>query len=139
MADQNIAPPSWMIAALVAVITTLAGVVAYLFKRYERRDDRREKAMAEEREKMATERAKWALEREQLRADFSAKHAELSDDYATGLREERKTSMDHEDEIRAEFAAIMERVATEAGKSSAALVEMLQKFYDRFVGPQRRY
>jgi hypothetical protein len=128
-----------MIGALAAVIITLAGVVAYLFKRYERRDDRREKAIVEERKTMDEERAAWAIEREKLRGDFEAKHAELSDDFANALREEHKLARDHEDEIRAEFAAIMERVATESGKSATALVEMLQKFYDRFVGPRTRY
>lgn len=124
---------------MVAVIATLASVVAYLFKRYERRDDRREKLIAEEREAMDKERATWALEREKLRADHETKRAELSDEYANALREEHKLARDHEDEVRAEFAGMMERVAAEAAKSSSALVEMLQKFYDRFVGPRRNY
>lgn len=135
-----------MIGALVAVVVTLATVVAYLFKRYERRDDRRERAIVEERKAMDAERAAWAIERqkwnaerEALRADFEEKHAELSARYAAALRDDHRAAIEHEDEVRADFAAIMDRVAQEAGKSSQALVDMLQKFHDRFVGPRSRY
>lgn len=128
-----------MIGALVAVIATLATVVAYLFKRYERRDDRREKAITDERKAMDKERAEWAVERERLRAEYEEGKSELSEKYAAALREEHKQARDHEDEVRADFAAIMERVAAEAAKSGTALVEMLQKFYERFVGPRSRY
>lgn len=128
-----------MIGALAAVVVTLASVVAYLFKRYERRDDKREKAIVDERAAMDRERASWAVERERLRADYEARNAELSETYATALRQEHKDARDHEDEVRADFAAIMERVEAEASQSSRALVDMLQKFYERFVGPRARY
>ena len=128
-----------MIGALIAVITTLAAVVAYLFKRYERRDDRREKAITEERKSMDAERASWAEERETLRADYETRNAALSAKYAEALREDHKAAIDHEDEVRADFAAIMERASQGAEKSSMALVDMLQKFYERFVGPRSRY
>lgn len=135
-----------MIGALVAVVVTLASVVAYLFKRYERRDDKRERAIVEERKAMDAERASWAnerqkwnTEREALRADYEERCAELSAKYAEALREDHRSAVEHEDEVRADFAAIMDRVAQEAGKSSTALVDMLQKFYERFVGPRPRY
>lgn len=128
-----------MIGALVAVIATLATVVAYLFKRYERRDDRREKAIVEERKSMDAERASWAEERESLRADYEARCATLSAKYAEALREDHRAAIDHEDEVRADFAAIMDRAAQSAEKSGLALVDMLQKFYERFVGPRSRY
>lgn len=128
-----------MIGALAAVIGTLATVVAYLFKRYERRDDRREKMITDERKAMDKERADWAVERERLRAEYEERANELSVQYANALREEHKLARDHEDAVREDFAAIMERVSQEASKSSNALVDMLQKFYERFVGPRSRY
>lgn len=151
MADQ--APPPWIIAAFITAVATLAGVVAYLFKRYERRDDRREKAIAEERRAMDAERASWAkeretwkaeretweTEREEIRADYEANARQLSERYAQALREEHKIALDREDAVRAEFATIMANVEAQAAKASQALVEILNKFYDRFVGPRSRY
>lgn len=128
-----------MIGALAAVIGTLATVVAYLFKRYERRDDRRERAVVEERKAMDKERADWAREREELRADFEARNAKLSEKYADAMRTMLNDARDHEDEVRQEFAAVMEHVSAKADKASLALVDMLQKFYERFVGPRSRY
>ena len=47
--------------------------------------------------------------------------------------------LEHEDEVRKDFAEIMERVAAENSKSNDALVAMLNKFYERFVGPRAHY
>lgn len=128
-----------MIAALVGVIATLASVVAYLFKRYERRDDKREKLMAEERKAIEAERATWALEREKLRGDFEEARAELAEQFAKDLRATYVAAQQREDAARVHFAEILERVEAKAQESAKSLVEMLKKFYDRFVGPRARY
>ncbi len=86
---------------------------------------------------MAEERTKWALEREALRTEYERKHRELVESFAEAVREERDTNRAHEDLVRKEFADLMERVAEEGGKASQALVDMMQKFYDRFVSPTR--
>jgi hypothetical protein len=39
--------------------------------------------------------------------------------------------------VRKEFSDLMERVATEGGKASQAIVDLMQKFYDKLVGPSR--
>lgn len=86
---------------------------------------------------MEEERKQWAVEREALRTEYERKHRELVERYAATAREERDSNREHEDLVRKEFADLMEQVATESGKASQALVDMMQKFYDRFVGPPR--
>src|SRR5262249_14925578 len=84
---------------------------------------------------MEKERGQWAVEREAIRTEYERKHRELIESYADTMREEREANRTHEDLVRKEFTDLMERVAVEGGKSSQALVDMMQKFYDRFVGP----
>lgn len=86
---------------------------------------------------MEKERGQWAVEREALRTEYERKHRELIEWYSEAAREERESNRAHEDLGRKEFAELMERVATESGRSSQALIDMMQMFYDRFVGPPR--
>lgn len=95
------------------------------------------KAMRTDTKAMEAERTKWGVERETIRTEFERKHRELVEDYAEALQKERDSNRAHEDLVRKEFAELMEQVADEGGKSSQALVDMMQKFYDRFVGPTR--
>lgn len=147
MADQ--APPPWLIVLLVSAIGTLGGVIVYMFKRYERREDRRDKAITEERAAMNAERTQWKIDREKMaaehdaeletaRAEYEAARAQLAQRFSDALRDEIKTARAHEDAVREEFATIIERIDAQATEASKALVEMLQKFYDRFVGPRSR-
>ena len=134
----------WFIGALVATIVTLAGVIAFLF----RRSDKRDLAIEEERAKVIQERASWAgerdkltaareLDREELRAEFEAKHRTLVEHYLQQARADREAEREHALTMQKEFAEVMETVSAEAGKSSQALVDVLTKFHDRFVGPRR--
>jgi hypothetical protein len=86
---------------------------------------------------MEKERAQWAVEREAIRTEYERKHRELAESYAETLREERDSNRAHEDLVRKEFTDLMEQVAAESGKAAQALVDMMQKFYDRLVGPTR--
>ena len=95
------------------------------------------KAMRADHKAMETERKAWAVEREQLKTEYERKHREVVEDYAERLEKERDTNRTHEDLMRAEFADMMEQVAKESGQSSQALVDMMQKFLDRFVGRAR--
>lgn len=120
--------PIGLIAAMFAT------VIVILFKQLREETAARiadQKAQAEE-------RTKSALEQEKLRTEYERKHRELVEDYAKTLRDERDQNREHEDAARQEFAELMEKVATESGKASEALVAMLQKFYERFVGPGGR-
>lgn len=115
------------------VALAFAFAIIHLFKAM-RKDH--EAAKADEKA-MEKERGQWAVEREALRTEYERKHRELVEKYAENLREERDGNREHEDLARKEFAELMERVAAESGRSSQALVDMMQKFYDRFVGPPR--
>ena len=72
-----------------------------------------------------------------MRAEYERKHRELVEWHSNAVREERESNREHEELVRREFSELMERVAVESGKTSQALVDMMQKFYDRFVGPPR--
>lgn len=118
---------------LGVVALAFAWAIIKLFKTI--RDDQAATKAATE--AMAAERAKWAVERESIRTEFERKHRELVEQYAEAAREERDVHRAHEDQVRKDFADIMERVASESGRSSQALVDMMEKFYTRFVGPSR--
>jgi hypothetical protein len=118
---------------LGVVALAFAWAIIYLFKTM-RADHAACKADAKA---MEVERGQWATEREEMRTEYERKHREVVESYAETLREERNASRAHEDLVRKEFADLMEHVAEEGGKSSQALVNMMQKFYDRFVGPAR--
>lgn len=126
MNDQTITSEFVQYGVLGVVCLIFAYAIIHLFKTI--RADA--KAQAEERDK-------WADEREAMRVEHERKHRELVESYTQALRAERDGNRGHEDEVRREFAELMERVSTETGKASDALVSMLQKFYDRLVGPAR--
>lgn len=118
---------------LGVVALAFAWAIIYLFKTM-RADHASSKA---DEKAMEKERGQWAVERESLRTEYERKHRELVEWYAEQAREERDANRSHEELVRKEFAELMERVAAESGRSSQALVDMMQKFYDRFVGPPR--
>lgn len=131
---------------LIGTITVLASVIAYLFKLYVSRN----REVAEATLAMIKERNEWAIERAQLVANAEVQEQELRADYEKRWRElieryddivsrDHAENRRHEDQVRKEFADIMERVAAESARSSQALVTMLQKFYDRWVAPRGGY
>lgn len=160
MADVPPADPGtlkpWLAAVFISAIVALSGVVAYLFRLQMRRETRERKerqavdtARATELKDAALERAKHqeqiALERAahekkvvELRAEYELKFKELTQQHAKDLRQLYEDNRIHEDQARKEFAEIMDSVAAKAGESSQAIVAMLDKFYDRFVGPRAR-
>lgn len=95
------------------------------------------KAMRADHTGMEAERKGWAAEREAQKTEYERKHREVVEDYAERLDKERAANRAHEDLVRTEFADMMEQVAQESGQSSQALVDMMQKFLDRFVGRSR--
>lgn len=139
-----VAGQPWFVGALVATIVALAGVITFLF----RRSDKRDLTIEEERSKIIEERASWItdrekigaareLDREELRAEFEEKHRVLVEHYLQQARADREADREHALTMQKEYAEIMETVSGEMGKSSQALVEVLTKFHDRFVGPRR--
>ncbi len=141
---QELAPKAWQYGVLGVVALAFAVAIVHLWRTLrEDAKQRLEDAAARETERLAwvEERAeiRGELERKEadLRAEYERKHRELVDHYTQLVRNEHRENREHEDRVRSEFAEIMERVSAEANKSSDALVNMLQKFYERFVGPSR--
>jgi hypothetical protein len=139
---------------LIIAVTTLASVVVYLFKlllAQSKESKSTDAAIIKEREGWSAERAKLAhdaqLERQrlalefemkeqELRADYEKRHREIIERYDAIARNDSKRMLEHEDEVRKDFADIMERVSAEDSKSNDAMVQLLNKFYDRLVGPR---
>lgn len=142
--------PTTLIGALALAVTALAGVIVYLWRFYQGRMAKASKAQLAQAEKHAEERQQWALERQRLlqtdddlmrmreeletrlRAEFEEKHRRVVDDVYRQAREDMR-------EARKDFAEIMGAVQSEASKSSEKLAAVMDKFYDRYVGPRRTY
>jgi hypothetical protein len=119
------------VLGIVALAFALA--IIQLFKMM-RADQAAAKAEAKE---MIKERDQWAVEREKLQINCEQKLRTAVEKYADALLQEREANREHEDLVRKEFAELMEKVAAESGRAAQATVDMMQKFYDRFVGPSR--
>ncbi len=141
--DPQTPQPWTLTTVLIAGMTVLATVVGYVFKLYVGSNkDVKDKDAA-----MIKERASWDIERARISAAAEMSIAKVEAEFETKFRElivrydeiasrDREANRRHEDQVRKDFAEIMERVSAEAGKSAAGLVEILQKFHDRFVGPR---
>ena len=131
--EQQAASTALQYGVLGVVALAFALAIIQLFKTM-RADQTASKADAAAMEK---ERGVWAVEREVMRTEYERKHRELVESCAEAAIDERNANRAHEDLVRKEFAELMEQVAAEGSKASQALVDMMQKFYDRFVGPSR--
>ena len=129
-ADQTFQYGALGVIAFIFAVAIVWGVKIFL-----KREDR----LDAEREGMIKERATWELQEAKIRGECEARIAATTAQHAKDLRDVQTEAHKREDEIRNQFETIMDNVQIEAGKSSQALVDMLQKFYERFVGPSRRY
>lgn len=126
--------PTSLVALLLLGISILGGVIAYLFNYYNKRD----KGHATEREAWAKEREAWAVERER----HNHARAELKAEYETRYREDYRLLWEqqrqHEDEGRRADADRMETIERTAAEANAKLALVLEKIYDRYIGPGAR-
>lgn len=136
--DPQAAQPPWtLIGALILAISVLAGVVGYLFRIYIGRNKEVEKSLVDKEQAMAKERIDHATEIERMKTEYERKHKEVAEAYATELAEERDTMRLREDALRKDFGDRMERIANEAAETARTQIEVLNKLYERFVGPRR--
>lgn len=92
------------------------------------------KALHEERLKID---AAHDVELEAARADFEAKLRKNAEDYTEAVRADMHESRSREDIIRREFSELMETIATKASEASDATRQVLDKIYERFIGPRK--
>lgn len=144
--EEKAASAAFQYGAVGVIALVFAIAIVILWRHLLRREDR----LDGERELMVKERASWEAREIQIRAEgdakllklreeFQAKSTALTEKFAQDLRALFEAQQRREDAARREFAEIMEDVSKQATESSQALVTMLQKFYDRFVGPRRGY
>lgn len=136
--------PDSVAAALTVAVVALAAVVIVLFKLYVGRNKSAEdgaagkdKLIAEERKSWAIKEQAWQTEREALRADAERRMKEHAESYAAELAEMNDKFLAREDQIRKDFGDRIERIASEASKSAQLQNDVLNKIYERFVGPRR--
>lgn len=141
---QELAPKAWQYGVLGIVALAFAWAVVMLWKAsrtdaVERTNERT--AMEKERGEWAQRELGWRAElarkESEIRAEYEHKHREVIDHYAQLARREREEHLRNLDRAREEFSEIMEKVSADASKSADALVNVLQKFFERFVGPGR--
>jgi hypothetical protein len=141
--------PPYLIAILIAAVVSLAGVVAYLFKHFSTKQSEAEAERRLQEKESAKERLGWALERQKLdttreeyetalRLEYETKHRIVLENHIKVMTELHEASREHEDLVRREFAQNMEMVASKAMEASDKVAAVLDKFYDRFVGPRSR-
>lgn len=130
--------PPYLIAILLTAVAALAGTVAYLFKHHTTKQD-----------EAAKERLAWALERQKfdtaredyeaaLRLEYETKHRVILEDHIKMMTALHDDAREHEDLVRREFAQLMETVAARAASSQDKVAQVLDKMYDRYVGPRSR-
>lgn len=135
---ETFAPPEvWQYGVLGVVAFGFAFAIVKMF-RLSRLDSKRH----------ADREREWALERSDMKAthekaiiqmDKETEQAlkENAESYAMRLEEMRDQYQAREDGIRNEFAVRLERIATEANNAATKQNEVLNKIYERFVGPRR--
>lgn len=140
--------PTSLLTVLIVAVTTLAGVVAFLWKHYQGKLDKLAEVNKQVDALNYQERLAWAAERQRLaqsqeefevrlRLEFEGKHRMVLEDYAKRLAEAIDGAREREDAIRREFTTNMELIAGKAESSQAKLALVLDKFYERYVSPRR--
>ncbi len=140
----------WQYGAIAIIAFVLALVVRYLYTRKESIVEKKDDQIAKEREGWANERVAWQLERQKMisdhipaperaRGDYEEELHKHAENYAQRLRDSLDKAQAREDSIRKEFAEVAENIAAEIGKMSGELTRVLDKLYERFIGPRRHY
>jgi hypothetical protein len=130
-------------------ILVFASVISYLFRLYSSiQNDRITKLEAEKKEWM-DEKLKKTLdverlqmqvdnERTELRAEYDAKVRDYAEAAKRDARELLENAQAREDQVRREFAELMETVSERTTRVTEQNTAVLQKIYERFVGPRSR-
>lgn len=122
-------PTSWAPMLIIAIIA-LSGAIVILWRYYAGELKGINAERLKEREAWAVERERWAVERERLRGEYDKR-------YIVDLERIHKEARDHEAAVRREYAENMEIVASKAEESLNKVAAVLDKIYDRYIGPRR--
>lgn len=117
----------WQYGVLGIAVLVFAFVIVFLFKRYEKREDK----IAEERKEMTKKEAAWELREEKIRSEYEEKMAAISEACAERVISVLEDSREHEDKVRREFFEELKHMSEAARLSNAALSDMLNKLSER--------
>lgn len=123
----------WQYGVLGIAVVAFAGVIWFLFRKYDAYRDTTEKIREVERKAMDGERTAWAVERERLRTDYEARNHEVVKNYAQEIQKEHEACRAREDNMRREYTEMVESIADGSQHANDAMLEMLKKFHDRIV------
>ena len=137
-------PPTSLVTVFIIAITTLSGVIAYLFRYYSSRQAAIEEQRLKREEEHAHERTGWAVERaelksynDDLRAEYEAKFRANSERHAETVRALYDVGRDHENAARREYLQNMEVVAAKAAEANDKIGAVLEKALERSLGARR--
>lgn len=133
------APSQWSQHGITGVIAFifLVGVIA-LFKMYVSRIDRADETHRKLNEEHIRERGEWTRQMAEMRADYEIKHRQVADQYAAELRKHYEDNREHEDAVRKAYSDNLNAIAGDYTQSLAQITRVLDKLYERFVGPRAR-
>jgi biopolymer transport protein ExbB/TolQ len=138
------ATPASLVTVFIIAITTLAGVIAYLFRYYSGRQATAEEQRLKREDEHAHERTAWALERaelksynDDLRAEYEAKFRAAVDRHAETVRALYDVGREHENAARREYLQNMEIVAAKAAEANDKIGAVLEKALERSLGARR--
>lgn len=139
----------WIIGSLAAVVVVLAGVIAYLFRLYNRRIAQHDKQRRESDALHASERGQWIEERAgweaakreelaKLELEYVKREKEVTEGYIKQSAHDREQHLAREEQIRRDATALVEKMSQDAAAASTKMADLLQKMHDRFLGGRRR-
>ncbi len=147
-AVPSIQMSGWDYAIQYGVLGVLALVFALVIRHLYSKREEDNKAAAKEREQlregMLKREAEHAIQIAKIQADADRQVRDAAEKYAEMLRADVKESraredlhLAREDRIRGEFSDLMETIASKAAEASDATKQVLDKIYERFIGPRK--
>lgn len=142
---EKAAESAWQYGAVGVAALVFAVAVVILWRYLIAREDK----ISVERETMVKERASWELQEVKIRKECSETISVVQKQCADQVSALQKQQIDQvvalqlaaqkrEDDQRKDFADMMEMVETKGAEANAAVAAVMQKFYERFVGPRPR-
>lgn len=129
------------VAAQYGILGVAVLVFGLVIKHLYNRLSRQEIDFAAERKALHEERLKidaaHDVELASMRASFEEKLRKNAEDHTEAVRADMHESRSREDAIRREFSELMEAIAIKASEASDATRQVLDKIYERFIGPRK--
>lgn len=138
----------WDYAVQYGVLGVLALVFALVIRHLYAKNNEDTKAFEKERAQLREDahkrEAEHKIEIAKVQAEADRQIREAAERYAELLRADVKESraredihLAREDRIRGEFSDLMEAIASKAAEASDATKQVLDKIYERFIGPRK--